>query len=73
MEAIRRAKRPIDGFNIIILFAFASAVMGDVAGALVSQPFLTFGLALLSFAIYFTLLAVTMLLFRRIGNAHALA
>ena len=72
-EAIQRAKRPIDGFNIIILFVFASAVMGDVAGALVSQPLFTIGLALLSFAIYFTLLAVTALLFRRIGYERALA
>lgn len=72
-EAIQRAKRPIDGFNIVILLVFASAVMGDVAGDLVSQPTFTVGLALLSFAIYFTLLAITTLLFRRIGTERALA
>lgn len=72
-EAIQRHKRPIDGFNIIILLVFASAVMGDVAGDLITQPVFTVGLAALSFAIYFTLLAVTTLLFRRIGYERALA
>lgn len=72
-EAIQRHKRPIDGFNIIILLVFASAVMGDVAGDLITQPVFTVGLTALSFAIYFTLLAVTTLLFRRIGYERALA
>jgi BASS family bile acid:Na+ symporter len=72
-EAIQRHKQPIDGFNIVILFVFASAIMGDVAGDLVAQPVFTVGLAALAFAIYFTLLAVTTLLFRRIGTERALA
>lgn len=72
-EAIQRHKTPIDGFNIIILLIFAAAIMGDVASDLVAQPLLTIGLAALSFAIYFTLLAVTTLLFRRIGTERALA
>lgn len=71
--AIQRHKQPIDGFNIIILLMFASAVMGDVASDLITQPVFTIGLAALSFAIYFTLLAVTTLLFRRIGYERALA
>ncbi|MCK1654206.1 Na+-dependent transporter [Bradyrhizobium sp. 149] len=71
--AIQRHRPPIDGFNIIILLIFATAIMGDVASDLVSQPVFTIGLALLSFAIYFTLLAITTLLFRRIGYERALA
>lgn len=71
--AIQRHKQPIDGFNIIILLVFASAVMGDVASDLITQPVFTIGLAALSFVIYFTLLAVTTLLFRRIGYERALA
>ncbi|WBL82142.1 Na+-dependent transporter [Bradyrhizobium xenonodulans] len=71
--AIQRHKQPIDGFNIIILLVFASAVMGDVASDLMTQPMFTIGLAALSFAIYFTLLAITTLLFRRIGYERALA
>ena len=72
-DAIQRHKQPIDGFNIIILFIFASAIMGDVVTDLMARPIFTVSLAALSFAIYFTLLAVTTLLFRRIGTERALA
>jgi BASS family bile acid:Na+ symporter len=72
-DAIRRHKRPIDGFNIVILLIFASAIMGDVASDFVAAPLFTIGIAALSFAIYFTLLAITTLLFRRIGYERALA
>ncbi|RXH14750.1 Na+-dependent transporter [Bradyrhizobium guangzhouense] len=72
-DAIQRHKQPIDGFNIIILFIFASAIMGDVVGDLMARPIFTVSLAALSFAIYFTLLTVTTLLFRRIGTERALA
>jgi BASS family bile acid:Na+ symporter len=71
--AIQRNKQPIDGFNIIILLIFATGIMGDVVSDLVAQPLFTISLAALSFAIYFTLLAVTTLLFRRIGYERALA
>ena len=70
---IQRHKQPIDGFNIIMLFIFASAIMGDVVSDFLARPVVTLGLAALSFAIYFTLLAVTTLLFRRIGTERALA
>jgi BASS family bile acid:Na+ symporter len=72
-KAIQRHRKPIDGFNIIILLIFAAAIMGDVVNDLVAQPVFTISLAALSFAIYFTLLAVTTLLFRRIGYERALA
>ena len=47
--------------------------MGDVVSDLVAQPVFTISLAALAFAIYFTLLAITTLLFRRIGYERALA
>lgn len=72
-DAIQRHKQPIDGFNIVILFVFASAIMGDIVSDLMARPVFTISLAALSFAIYFTLLAVTTLLFRRIGYERALA
>lgn len=72
-DTIQRHKRPIDGLNIIILLVFASAVMSDVVSDLMAQPMFTISLAALSFAIYFTLLAITTLLFRRIGYERALA
>lgn len=71
--AIQRHKTPIDGLNILILFVFAAAIMGDVVSDLLAQPLFTISLAALSFAIYFTLLAITTLLFRRIGTERALA
>jgi BASS family bile acid:Na+ symporter len=71
--AIQRHKRPIDGFNILILLVFASAVMGDVAHDFVADPVFTIGVAALAFAVYFTLLAITTLIFRRIGYERAFA
>ncbi|UWU73236.1 Na+-dependent transporter [Bradyrhizobium huanghuaihaiense] len=71
--AIHRHKRPIDGFNILILLVFASAVMGDVARDFVADPVFAIGVALLAFAVYFTLLALTTLIFRRAGTERAFA
>ena len=72
-EAIQRHRRPIDGINIVILLVFASAVMGDVATDFFAAPLFTIGVALLAFAVYFTLLAVTTLIFRRVGHERAFA
>lgn len=72
-EAIQRHKQPIDGFNIVILLIFASAIMSDVVSDLAARPVFTISLAALAFAVYFTLLAITTLLFRRIGYERALA
>ncbi len=72
-DAIQRHKQPIDGLNIIILLVFASAVMGDVASDLVADPLFTITVALLAFAVYFTLLAATTLIFRRVGTERAFA
>ncbi|WP_456621211.1 MULTISPECIES: Na+-dependent transporter [unclassified Bradyrhizobium] len=71
--AIQRHKRPIDGFNIVILLVFASAVMGDVAHDFVADPLFTIGVAALAFTVYFTLLAVTTLIFCRVGYERAFA
>ncbi|WP_050991656.1 Na+-dependent transporter [Bradyrhizobium yuanmingense] len=72
-DAIQRHKRPIDGLNIIILLVFASAVMGDVATEFLADPLFTIAVALLAFAVYFTLLAATTLIFRRAGTERAFA
>jgi BASS family bile acid:Na+ symporter len=47
-KAIQRHRKPIDGFNIIILLIFAAAIMGDVVNDLVAQPVFTISLAALS-------------------------
>jgi hypothetical protein len=73
VSAIKRQKEAIDGFNILILFVFVAAVMGNVAGNLWVNPLQTIELALLSFAVFFALLGVTTLIFRRLGRERALA
>ena len=73
LAAIRRHRDPVDGINIIILMVFVSAVMGSVAGDLWADPLRVAAVALLSFAIFFALLGATMLVFRRLGHARALA
>ena len=72
-SAIKRHAAPIDGLNIVILFVFVAAVMGSVAGSFLADPVRTVELALLAFAVFFALLGVTVLIFRRIGHDRALA
>jgi BASS family bile acid:Na+ symporter len=73
VAAIRRHKEPIDGINILILLVFVSAVMGSVAGSFWQAPLQVAGLALSAFAVFFALLGLTMLVFRRLGPERALA
>jgi hypothetical protein len=72
-SAIKRHAAPIDGLNILILFVFVAAVMGSVAGSFLADPVGTVELALLAFAVFFALLGVTVLIFRRMGHDRALA
>ncbi|MBR0828323.1 Na+-dependent transporter [Bradyrhizobium manausense] len=72
-DAIQRHRRPIDGVNILILFVFVAAVMGHVIADFLANPVLSIAVAALSFAVFFALLIVTTLLFRRIGYEQALA
>jgi hypothetical protein len=73
MAAIVKHKEPIDGINILILLVFVSAVMGSVAVDFWNNPLKVLGLVLLAFAVFFALLAGTMLVFRRLGPERALA
>jgi hypothetical protein len=72
-ERIRRFKQPIDGVNIVILLVFVCAVMGPVAGSFRQAPLQMAGLVLVAFAVFFALLGITMLVFRRLGPQRALA
>jgi len=72
-SAIKRHNRPIDGLNILILFVFVSAVMGNVAGGVWADPVRVIELTTLAFAVFFALVGVTALIFRRIGRERALA
>jgi hypothetical protein len=71
--AIARHKGPIDGLNILILFVFVSAVMGTVVGSFWADPVGVIELAVFAFAVFFALLGVTMLIFRKLGHQRALA
>jgi BASS family bile acid:Na+ symporter len=72
-SAIKRHAAPIDGFNILILFVFVAAVMGSVAGSFLADPVGVVELALFAFAVFFALLGVTALIFRKAGWERALA
>jgi hypothetical protein len=71
--AIERYREPIDGLNILLLLVFVTAVMGTVAGSFVADPLKVGATLLLAFAIFFALLAATVLIFRKLGREHALA
>jgi hypothetical protein len=72
-SAITRHKGMIDGFNILVLFVFVSAVMGSLAGSLLADPLRVVELVLFAFAVFFALLGVTALIFRTAGWERALA
>jgi BASS family bile acid:Na+ symporter len=62
----RQAER-IDGLNVIVLLAFALALMGDVLANTLARPMLVLGLLALSTAVTFGLSGLTALLFLRTG------
>ena len=66
----RQAPR-IDGLNVIVLFAFALALMGDVLTNTIERPMLVLGLLALTTAVTFGLSGLTALLFLRAGRHTA--
>ena len=71
--ALKRHASVIDGLTVMFLFVFVSAVMGNVAGSLLADPIWALELTLLAFAVFFTLVAATVLIFREAGYARAMA
>ena len=71
--ALKRHASVIDGLTVMFLFVFVSAVMGNVAGSLLADPIWALELTLLAFAVFFTLVAATVLIFRKAGYARAMA
>lgn len=72
-ETIARHKQAIDGFNILVLLVFVSAVMGTVAASFWAAPIRALLLLVLAFVLFAALLAVTALVFRKAGLERALA
>jgi BASS family bile acid:Na+ symporter len=70
---IRRHAREIDGLTIVFLFVFVAAVMGNVAGGCIADPLRAVELTVLAFAVFFALLGVTALIFRKAGYGRAMA
>lgn len=73
IDAIRRQRAPIDGFNVLVLLIFVAAVMSHFIADFLATPVYVIALALLAFAVFFVLLAATVLLFRSYGYDRALA
>ena len=72
-DAIVRHKQPIDGFNILVMLVFMSAMMGTVAASFWTAPVRVLLLTVFAFVIFAVLLAVTALVFRKAGQERALA
>ena len=71
--AIERHREPIDGINIILMLVFVTAVMGNVAGGFIADPLTVTAILLFAFAMFFALLGLTVLIFRKLGRQRALA
>lgn len=71
--AIERRREPIDGVNILLMLVFVSAVMETVAGSFIAHPLIVGAILLLAFAMFFAMLGLTMLIFRKLGRQQALA
>jgi hypothetical protein len=69
---VERQAARIDGLNVIVLFLFAVALMGDVLSNAIARPAYVLGLLALSTAVTFGLSALTVLIFYRAGWRSAL-
>jgi hypothetical protein len=59
--------------NVLILFVFVAAVMGNVVGGFLADPLRTIELTVLAFAVFVALLGATMLIFCKAGRGRAMA
>ena len=71
--AIERYREPIDELNILFMLVFVTAVMGTVAGSFLADPLRITAILIFAFAVFFALLVVTVLIFRKLGRERALA
>ncbi|WP_282609210.1 Na+-dependent transporter [Pelagibius sp. Alg239-R121] len=72
-DAIARHRDRIDGVNVLILFVFVSAVMGEVGIRFLDDPIKMLALTVFAFAVFALLLAVTYLVFLKWGSKRAFA
>ena len=69
---VERQAARIDGLNVVVLFLFAVALMGDVLSNTIARPMLVLGILALSTAVTFGLSAISLLVFARVGLHSAL-
>jgi len=70
-EKIRRASDQIDGINILLAFVFVGSVMQDVAPRFLADPLGMIGLTALAFAVNFSLLGLSALVFLVAGRERS--
>lgn len=70
---VERQSQRIDGLNVIALFGFAIALMGNVLENTLAEPLLVLGLIALATALSLGLSALTALIFIRSGRETAFA
>jgi len=73
VAAIERQNERVEGFNILVLFVFITAVMESVAARFLAAPMMTIGLAALAFVVFFAAFALTALIFASTGRKRALS
>jgi hypothetical protein len=71
--AIERHKEPIDGLNVLTQYVFVGAVMENVGGRFITEPWRMAGLTGLAFATVLVVLALTAAVFARTGASRAFA
>ena len=69
---VERQSERIDGLNVVMLFGFAVALMGDVMPNAIARPMLVLGLLALTSVLVFGLSALTAVIFWRTGHPTAL-
>jgi hypothetical protein len=72
-EFLEREREKIDGLSVIGMLLFAIATMDGVTAHAIADPALIAGITLLTFVIALGMMAVTTLLFLRVGRGRALA
>jgi BASS family bile acid:Na+ symporter len=72
-ERIARQKEQIDGLNVIVLFVFVAALMGDIGVQTYARPMLVIGLIVLAFALTLGPLALSVAVFAGAGWPQAFA
>ena len=72
-DGVRQRKLELDGINILLMFSFMCAVLGDLGYRIVDDPLRVLGLFVLAVTIFLAILGTTWLAFRRQGTMQALS